>query len=307
MTAKTLSVSIDSRLVPLCVSVAGIEANSAAHARDMLAEMLSGRRVSPSSLECEFSTESGEANGKVTLELQWDTVKVDIKHGGNTSAALAKKLAAYGATHNPDIQDLLTQITQDDFKKLDERLAEVGASLDSLRMGAVKITPAVAQVLGDVHITSINRVIHEELTGLYTLPISDKSVRLTLGRMLLAQFPLPAKRTHRFVLCQALTNLAEPEFGENLAAFALDKQHASLCGRLCEALAKSGHPSAAKHVAAVLQDCDDETKLYAIEALGELKASQYADQVRVYLNYQSSDREWTRAIKKAAENALKRM
>ncbi len=302
----TLSASIDSRLVPLCLSLAEVDARSAARARDTLAEMLSGRHASTSSLECEMS---GAASCTVTLELLWDAVKIDIERGAiaGTSPDVATKFTEYGETHNPVIQDLLKQITQEDLKKLNERLAVVGASLGTLRKGSAKITPAVAQILVEVHTTSIDRVIHEELTGLYTLPISDKSVRLALGRLLLAQFPLPAKRTHRFVLCQALSNLAELELGENLAALALDKQHASLRGRLCEALTKSSHPSAAKHIAAVLQDCDDETKLYAIEALGELKALQYADQVRVYLKYHSSDKEWTRAIKKAAEKALKRM
>ena len=306
MTAMTLSASIDSRLVPLCLSLAGVAPRSAERIRDMLAEMLSGRRASPSSFECEMS---GAASGTVTLELLWDAVKIDIERGANAeiSPDVAAKLVEYGNSHNPVIQDLLKQITQEDLKKLNERLAVVGASLDTLRKGSAKITPAVAQILVEVHTTSIDRVIHEELTSLYTLPIADKSVRLALGRLLLAQFPLPAKRTHRFVLCQALANLAEPELGENLAELALDKQHASLRGRLCEALAKSGHPNAAKHIAAMLQDGDDETKLCAIEALGELKASQYADQVRVYLNYQSTDKEWTRAIKKAAEKALKRM
>ena len=95
--------------------------------------------------------------------------------------------------------------------------------------------------------------------------------------------------------------------GDGLAKLARDTQFASLRGRLCEALAKSKHPNAAEHIATVLKDGDDETKLCAIEALGELKAAAYQETVLGYTAYQSSDKEWTRAIKKAAEKALKRM
>jgi hypothetical protein len=118
---------------------------------------------------------------------------------------------------------------------------------------------------------------------------------------------VPARRTHRFTLCEALDNTIEAELGEPVGVLLADDRYDSLRGRLCTALAKSGYPQAAGSIAAVLEKPGDETKLCALEALGILKATDYAREVRKFSNYHSSDKEWTRAIKKAAAQALKRM
>ncbi len=297
-----LSVHIDSRLVLPCLTEAGLAGTALREAHELLAALLSGQRASPAQLASNTSKVGGRL---ITFHIQWDSIKIDVDSAENGALAIALK--KFSNPMSPEILESLKNATARSVRELDSNLRAVHCSIDGLRNGSSKITPDVANVLLETHSTSVNRVLHEEIAGLMGLPIIDKKVRVLLGRFLLMQFPLPAKRTHRFLLCQALTNLAEPELGEGIATLLRDMQYASLRGRLCEALAHTSHPDAARSIAAALEDGDDETKLYAIEALAQLKASHYKVTVRGYLNYQSPDKEWTRTIKKAAEKALKRM
>ena len=140
---------------------------------------------------------------------------------------------------------------------------------------------------------------------MFAKPVTDPAARAQLGKFLLTQLPLPAKRVQRVMLCQALENLAEPELGPGLAALIIDPQNVSLRGRLCLALARSGTPRAAELIADVLESGDDETKVWALEALGTLKASAQRARLEKYAACGSDDKEWTRAIQKAAAKALK--
>ncbi len=297
------SAAIDSRLILPCLVEAGLDACAAESVRLGLAQILSGIRPSPFSIATTFESKSGPADAALTLDVLWDgvTVSIDTRKDTGVAATLEK----FAHSYDPVIQELLRNVTVHELKQLDERLKALNASCSVLRGALAPISLPVAQALIDFHSASVNRVIHEEVVGFMVRTVRDKAARLLLGQFLLVQFPLPAKRTHRFVICQALENLAEPELYEGLSKLALDPQYTSLRGGLCEALARTRHPDAAKTIAAVLDDGDDETKLSAIEALGNLKAVQHADKIRAFVNYQSSDKEWTRAIKKAAEKALK--
>lgn len=268
-----------------------------------LAAILSGHRPAPVSIPATFDSNKGPLTATITMDLLWNGVDVSIDC--DDDAGFSPTLDKFADTFNPENQDALKGATRKDLLELDARLKTLNTSCSDLRSGLAPISLPVAQMLIEFHTSSINRVIHEELAGFMTRTVRDKAARLLLGRFLLTQFPLPSKRTHRFVICQALENLAEPELFEGLSNLVLDKRHTSLRGCLCEAIARTKHPDAAQTIAAVLDDCDDETKLSAIEAIGILKAKQFADRVRVFTNYQSSDKEWTRAIRKAAEKAMK--
>jgi len=289
--------------VPALLLEAGLSAASIHECRVMLADMLSAKRPSPGAKDCDVSSAATRCH--VTLEVLWDAVNVTLDRGN--APALQAVFAKYSNAFEPGVQDMLKAATSLGLRELDAALSAETSSIDALRRGTHMITSAVAKILIDFYESSTDRVIHEEIAGMMALQVTNKAARAMLGQFLIAQFPVPAKRTHRFVLCQALLKLAEPELGDGLAKLARDTQFASLRGRLCEALAKCKHPNAAEHIAAALKDGDDETKLCAIEALGELKAAAYKETVRGYTSYQSSDKEWTRAIKKAAEKALKRM
>lgn len=297
-----LSASLDSRLIPFCLAQAGASPACLRETQSLLAALLSGRRPSPASLTCEFADGTHYVT---TFILQWDSIKIDAEDP--VPPAFAAALTSHGDAFSLAAQDIFVRENNRSARELDAALKALNASLDGVRHGTVPMTLPIAQALIATHEASINRVLHEEIVGLMTRTVSDRAARLALGQFLLAQFPLPARRTHRFSICQALSNVAEPELADGLAALARDDHFTSLSGRLCEALAHTGHPNAAAHIAAALEHGDDETKLCAIEALGQLKAKHYAETVRGFLLYQSADKEWTRSIKKAAEKALKKM
>ena len=299
------SISIDSRLVPACLSEAGLSAASINEVRPLVAKMLSGQ--SPPRSSCPISVQSSpdKVCGNLTLEVLWDALNLRIET--DVEAPMSAAFEKFSQTFDPAIVEAAKQITNRGLRELDAALLAGGASLESVRSAKQPITNDVAQILIEFQTNSIDRVIHEEIAGLMALPAVDNSVRATLGKFLIGLFHVPARRTHRFVLCQALVSLAEPELFEGLAALARDKSLASLRGRVCEALARSRHPDAAQTIAAVLEDGDDETKLCAIEALGELKALNYKEAIRNYLKYQSGDKDWSRAIQKAAGKTLKRL
>ncbi|HLX62684.1 MAG TPA: hypothetical protein VKX17_15505 [Planctomycetota bacterium] len=290
---------LDSRAVPLFLSEAGVPAQAVLEIRAIIAAQLTGRTSGPvtRTLECK------DIIASITLEAVWDGICVTTD---KVDERLSKLLERYAQTFDPRIQEKLQNDTVNALADLVAMLRKLGTNIEDLRAGARQITQPIARGLLEFHANSISRVIHEEIAGFLTKPVREKSMRILLGHYLLAQFPVPMKRTYRFVLCQALENLAEPELCEGLAKLTLDPQYASLRGKLCEALVKCGHLDAPRHIAAVLSsNADDETRLCAIEALGALKADEYADLIRAQLKYESSDKDWTRTIQKAAAKVLK--
>lgn len=295
---------LDPRLVPVFLTEAGAEPSTVLDVRAALAELLSGKINAPVRRSIEMTRDKGRSVAGMTLEPAWDGVVVAIE----TEASLQPLLDRYANAFDPAHQATLQADTVNALSDLDACLRRAGAGVEELRGGTRPLTQAVAQALLEFHASSISRVIHEEIAGFLTKPIREKSIRLMLGQFLLRQFSIPTKRTHRFTLCQALENLAEPELGEGLARLALDPQYASLRGKLCEALARTRHPEAANTIARVLtEESDDESKLCAIEALSALNASEYSDAIRAHLHYQSADKDWTRAIRKAAAKAMKKL
>jgi hypothetical protein len=295
---------LDARLVPPFLTEAGAAPASVLDARAALADLLSGK-ISPTATRAvEFGPQDGRAVASVTFEPAWDGVIVSIESNINLQPLLERYTNAFDPAHQVILESDTVQALMD----LDACVRRAGASVEELREGARPVTLALAQALLDFHGSSISRVIHEEIAGMLCKPVREKTVRLLIGRFLIRQFPVPTKRTHRFTLCQALENLAEPELSEDLARLALDSQYGSLRGKLCEALARTGHSRAAETIASVLsQEPADEAKFCAIEALEKLNAVEYGEQLRAYLEYQSADKEWTRSIRKAAGKALKRL
>jgi len=298
-----VSAKIDSRLVPEALSSAGLAPDDAESLRVMLAELITGRRSSPAAKNFAFIHGALLLRADVSLELHWDGIVMRVV--AERELPVAPVLEKYSRSFDEAIQQKLKFETGRSLLALDEKLRAGGTSLDEIRQGKRNIDAAAARILMDYYFSSFDRVIHEEIAGLLVKPVKDKLVRGELARFALSQFPIPAKRVHRFTLCQALENLAEPEFAWQLSALALDPRNDSLRGRLCMALARTKVPDAVSTITRVLEDGDDETKVWAIEALATINATDALGQIEKYRTYQSSDKEWTRAINKAAEKALK--
>lgn len=297
------SAKIDSRLLLECLSEGGLLPRDLPALRAALAALLTARGPSPLKRTLCFECAGSEIPVEAVFELLWDGVQATLS--GPDDLKAGAQLLKYSHNFDEAIQQRLKFETGHDLLELDEHLKKSGAALEALRKGTRKIDLPIASALLDFYGASVDRVIHEEITGLLVKPVADKHARVLLGRFLLEQFPVPAKRVQRVTLCQALENLAEPELGPGLAALALNPQFASLHGRLCTVLAKSKYAEAAAVIAKVLAADDDETKVWALEALGALRAKECSEAVRPYAEYQSSDKQWTRAINKAAVKALK--
>lgn len=300
-----IAAKIDSRLVPECFAAAGMEEREMPSLRWKLGELICARTPSPVTLHLAFKSEQGPKFADATLALLWDGIEVRIS--SDHAAAIAPFLEKYSQTFDEAIQQKLKFITGHALLELNEKMRQAGLSLDDIHRGIKPIDAAAAQVLMEFYSSSIDRVIQEEIVGLLTKPVKEKSVRVVLGLFLATQFGVPAKRVQRFNICQALENLATQELGEKLGELARDPRFDSLRGRLCMALAKSAHPRAAETIAVVLESGDDETKVWAIEALGALKAVEFSEKIRAYTTFESADKEWTRAINKAAGKALKKI
>ena len=297
------SAKIDSRLLLECLSEGGLVSSALPGLRAALAGLLTARIPSPLKQTLSFESAGAEVSVEAVVELLWDGVQATLT--ASSELKIGAPFLKYSQNFDEAIQQRLKFETGRDLLALDEHLKKSGASLEGLRTSALKIDVPIATALVDFYRSSVDRVIHEEICGLLVKPVADNSARILLGRFLLEQFPIPAKRVQRFTLCQALENLAEPELGPGLAALALDPQFASLHGRLCTVLAKSKYADAAAVIVKVLTADDDETKVWALEALGALRAKACVEIIRPYVEYQSAEKEWTRAINKAAVKTLK--
>lgn len=294
---------IDSRLIPEALNAAGLSPDDAPAVRTALAQLVTGCVASPVTRNVGFVLGALVLRGDLKLELFWDGVGVTVtsEHDLPIGAVLEK----FSRTFDEAVQQKLKFETGRALLALNEAVRKESVSLDDIRDGKRAIDAEIAQSLREFYLSSYDRVIHEEIAGLLVKPVEEKAVRLELARFVLSQFPIPAKRVQRVTLCQALENLAEPELAADIATMALDPQYESLRGRLCMALARTKAPSAAALVARILEEGDDETKVWALEALGELKATAHAAEIEKFRAYQSADKEWTRAINKAAEKAIR--
>jgi hypothetical protein len=154
---------------------------------------------------------------------------------------------------------------------------------------------------------NVDRVLQSEIAQLLSRAEPEPRARSRAGRFVVRVLALPAARTHRFFLCDALENLAAPELAPEIAAALARHPADSLRGRWCTALAQCGRLEFAATLAGVVGSSQDETLVRALAALGELRAKTYAGLVESFCEYKGGEKEWNVAVQRAAVKALKRL